>query len=78
MALADALAEATRPHVPRCTFGLLLEALNDADRAALVQYADRRDVSGANIAKALKAEGHHMGESTVRRHRAGDCTCGTR
>ena len=78
MALADALAEATRKPGPTCTFGRLIATLNDDDQAALAAYLARPDTSAAMIVRALAAEQHRINRAPVERHRRGDCACGTR
>ena len=76
--LAAALtAHDNRIRGPRCSFGKVLDKLDESDRAALMQ-ALGSDVSGSVIAAALRAEGHHMKGHTVQRHRNQDCGCGTR
>ena len=78
MALADALADATRKPGPTCTFGRVIATLNDDDRAALAHYDALPDTTAAMIVRALAAEGHRVNRGPVERHRRGDCACGTR
>lgn len=74
MSIAQRLTEYKPPRVGgQCTVCALLEKLSKEDTAALQKaFADPR-VSNAGIAAILKEEGHKIGESTVRRHRKGEC-----
>lgn len=61
---------------PLCGIAVLLDRLDKADRAALLQFlADRDTVTTAVIHRALAAEGHRVGKNTIERHRRGDCAC---
>lgn len=78
MALADALADATRKPGPSCSFGRLTATLSTQDKAALDKYMGDAAVASAAIARALQAEGINVKRDTVRRHRIGECACGSR
>ena len=76
--LASAItAHDNRLRGPRCSFGKVLDKLDESDRKALMQ-ALNSDVAGSVIAAALQAEGHKIKGHTVRRHRNRECSCGTR
>lgn len=78
--LAAALtAQSTRTRGPRCSLGVLITTLDDTDRKALIAALDPNSgVEGSVIASALSLEGHKIKGHTVRRHRNGECGCGTR
>lgn len=77
MGFAEALAADTVRTGPRCTVGIALQTMTGDDLAALkAALADKDRVTGAAIARALTASGTKIGGSGVRRHRAGDCSCG--
>ena len=60
---------------PACSVALVLDNLNDEDRAALLEaFADKRWRS-TDIATQLEAEGIHLGAATISRHRRGGCKC---
>lgn len=81
MSLADRLgdlnpAEAGLP----CGIAVVLEALPDADRVALVDAlarpkGDRLRLSARQISEALRSEGHRVSLKTVEIHRKGACRC---
>jgi hypothetical protein len=71
--LAEEL-KAYRPSRPRCSFGVILEALSDDDRATVVS-ALGSPIPGTHIAKVLTSRGHPLKGETVQRHRKGDCSC---
>lgn len=48
--------------------------LGDDDREALTA-ALASDMFASDIAEALRAEGHDVGDHTVRYHRSGKCKC---
>jgi hypothetical protein len=60
---------------PRCTMGLVVEALDDADRADLARLLADRSVPATLISRALIARGFGVKPLTVQRHRRGDCGC---
>lgn len=75
MSLRSAL-EASTAHRkgPRCSVANLLDTLDDDDRQALLD-AFASDLQHAQITRALKAEGHRVGDQTIARHRGGECSC---
>ena len=74
MGLADKLQE-TKQTVkgPICTLCTLLTVLGADDRKALEAALVDLSFTGAAISRALKAEGHHISDMTVNRHRRADC-----
>lgn len=79
--LAAALAETALHHGPSgCQFATVRNTLDDDDRQTLDAWmaADPKDVPGANIARALRKEGHKITDQALNRHRRNDCDCGTR
>lgn len=80
MTLAARLEEATKPATRRCRLGALIDSgLTEADRETLLgALADRVGYPAAAIARALRDEGHTVGLTTVKLHRAQECTCGDR
>lgn len=72
--LADEL-KAYRPGRPRCSFGVILEALDEGDRASVVAALDDPSIPGTHVAKVLSSRGHPVKGDTVRRHGKGECSC---
>lgn len=74
MSLADSL-EANKPTSkgPRCTVHILMEQLTPADRKALQAALNDASFTTAAICRALRAEGHDFGYTTMARHRKGEC-----
>lgn len=62
-----------------CRISLILENLDDKDRAALEHLLDKTDVFGTQIAETLKRHGHMITGSNVQHHRrrvrGGGCSC---
>jgi len=74
MGLADRFASYEKP-VPgaRCVTCSLIEELPKDESAALTGALEDASISNAAISEILKAEGHQIGETSVRRHRKGIC-----
>lgn len=74
----DSLAASTE-HRPggRCTLGRVLTVLDSDDADALAVALSDPEVSATRIARALRASGHNVGDTSVARHRRGSCKCGT-
>lgn len=54
------------------------EQLDADDRATLQEWlTDKAGITSAEIARALREEGHDISVAAVRRHRNQDCSCGT-
>lgn len=74
MGLSDRLAEYERPRIgAKCRTCELLESLPDNEREALQSALADPRFSNAGLAKILRDEGYQMADSTVRRHRRGEC-----
>ncbi len=58
----------------RCSVSTLFDELDDIDRQALLN-AIESPMTSADIARALRSEGHDMQGPTLARHRRGDCSC---
>lgn len=76
MSLAAALAAqpAARRGTP-CTVGVVLDGLDQDDRAAAIQALADRTRTATSIAEALTSIGHPVAKQTVQRHRRGECRC---
>jgi hypothetical protein len=74
MGLADRFASYEKP-VPggKCVTCSLIEELPKDESAALTGALEDASISNAAISAILKAEGHQIGETSVRRHRKGIC-----
>ena len=78
MGLADAIV-AARPAVePKCTVCRVRRLLSAEDQAALDAAIANDKVSDAQVAAGLRAEGYHMTDAPVGRHRRGACANGSR
>jgi hypothetical protein len=74
---AEALAADTVKVGPACGIATAIEAQEGDDLAALLAALTNPCITAASISRALTASGHKVAGSTVRRHRAGECSCGT-
>lgn len=83
--LADILGDTprkTRQGLP-CPVSVVLDALDERDRAALTaeldrQVGDPKRLSNAVIARALAESGHPVHQKGVERHRTKVCRCFSR
>ena len=83
MSLSDKLLEATKKaSASACKLGLLLqgEKLSVKEKEQLSQILevsedDPRRVPNTAVAKVLRDEGYDISNSSVDRHRRGDCSC---
>lgn len=75
MSLTQLLAAPKPPKYSVCRMVAVFAACSKKDRDALDAALSDRAYSAKEIAVALASEGHHVGHSTVMRHRRGDCTC---
>lgn len=75
MALATRLAVPVVRRVPRCTIAVLADSMPDEDLAVFGKALADPTMLATDLARALRAEGYDVGESTIRRHRRGDCRC---
>ena len=75
MSLSDRLANYEPPRIGAlCRTCLLLKQLPEKDAEALrVALADKR-ISSGGLSRILKEEGHKIAETTLRRHRKGECS----
>lgn len=83
MSLADKLTKAkpVGAGLP-CKIGNLLygNALSDEDKAKLIEvleepYGTPGRLPNTTIARALREEGHDIGDTAVNKHRGGRCRC---
>lgn len=76
MSLAEHLAE---PASKGCKVADIIAQLDGEDRDVLLKaLADLDGYSNRRILRALRAEDHAVGRTTLQEHRAGVCRCGTR
>lgn len=75
----DLLAELTTPPTVShagCGVGRALAEMDDRTAATFREAMDRPDVRTVRLLTALRSRGFtRLGDSTVRRHRRGDCKC---
>ena len=82
MSLSARLAESTKPAPRFCKVGAILggSVLPEEDKKALREFLDTPDgvagrLTNAAIASALRAEDFDISNSSVDRHRGGQCSC---
>ena len=74
MSLAKRIAEYEPPKIGgECRTCSLLRSLPKSEAAALQAALDDPRYSNNALSKILKAEGYQAADSTVRRHRKGEC-----
>jgi hypothetical protein len=74
MSLSSRIAEFEPPVIGgRCRICNLSQTLPADEVAALDAALVDQRISNASLSQILKAEGFQVGETTVRRHRRGEC-----
>ena len=58
-----------------CAVRTLLDSLSEADQQILRDNLVNEQISHNALAKALKQLGLSMADTTIRRHRVGECSC---
>jgi hypothetical protein len=75
MSLAEHLTTPAPRFKPRCGVATVTAILVPTDLEALNTALADDAFTASEIARALRLEGHNIGDDSVRRHRRGDCTC---
>ena len=75
MSLAERAKAKQSRQGPECGVRVLLESVDDAYRAELLDMLDRHGIQGTAIAAVLREDGHRISSDTVQRHRRGECRC---
>jgi len=75
MALTDHKPEPRKHTGHDCSVNILLEQLDNKDRAELQSWLDDSNFTSEAIWHAIRAAGLHAGRQTVARHRAQTCRC---
>lgn len=79
MSIAERLDQATQPKQRWCKLGQIMLGLEPDDLEVMHNaLADRVGYSAVVIAQVLQDEGHDVGDTTVKAHRARTCCCGNR
>ena len=60
---------------PDCSMRTILRALPEQEAQAVQAALNNPDWTAAALARLLTQEGHRIQDTTVRRHRRGDCLC---
>ena len=72
---ASVASQIEKPRI-RCHVALLYERLSPEEAAEFREVLNG-DYTSTAIQAGLAAEGYKLGDSPIRRHRAGKCNCGT-
>jgi hypothetical protein len=74
MSIAQRLADYEPPRIGSvCKTCTLLKELPEGESAALQKALDDPTISNAGLMRILRAEGFPLAETTLRRHRVGEC-----
>jgi len=74
MSIAQRIADYRDPRIGgRCFTCNLIRNLPAEEAEALKRAMKDKRISNAGLASILKAEGYRLAESTIRRHRRGEC-----
>ena len=74
MALSDSIERHTTKSESKCTLAIILEMLDDKDRAELLNHI-RKGTPSMTLVAALRSEGYHIAEVTFNNHRNERCKC---
>jgi Ca2+-binding EF-hand superfamily protein len=79
MGLKDAVLAERKRQGGTCTLALIYQQLTKKDAAELREIfaLPSIDVNNAMIQRALGSMGYKLSNSTIQRHRAGECACGS-
>lgn len=77
MGFADRIEARVQQRQTTCGYAQLLSTLDPKDAEDLEHYMSQsaKEVPSTWIYEELHADGHKLGETQVRRHRKGDCSC---
>lgn len=73
----DILAVNDTKKGPTCTMQSVIASLGADDLAGLERALSNPDIRNSAIRKALAARGLKVGDTTIGRHRRGECLCGS-
>ena len=62
----------------RCSVKVILANLNDEDRSALLQALDDKKLAATVICAVLRKQNIGIADATLRKHRTGRCSCGSK
>lgn len=58
-----------------CNLGLILQQLDDEDKATVERWCDDALITHASIARRLKKHGYPVAPDSIGRHRKQECLC---
>jgi hypothetical protein len=64
-----------KPRKRNCAVRTLMESLSEADQAILTKNLLDKNVPHYALQQALKGVGVKIADSTITRHRTGECSC---
>lgn len=76
MGLLDDLQKPNQYNLPqgeKCHTCRLLSELPVEEAEALRQALENKKIKGSALARILKTNGHNVGDTSIARHRRGDC-----
>lgn len=75
MGILDEIRDAQKKPLGRCAFALFMDTLPAEDQAGLQTALTEEDITTKAIFVAIRKHGFQNGETVVRKHRRGDCSC---
>lgn len=76
MNLAEAIAASVKPKGTKCSVTLMLESLDEGDRAVMVEALGNPTITHTQLADGIVLAGlPRVLAQTLSRHRKGECRC---
>lgn len=75
MSLAKALLASQLDQGPKCSFGVYLSGLPEAERAEWEEVLANKAIKHTTIERYVKENAVPVAKDAVARHRNGDCKC---
>lgn len=72
--MLDEARAAVKAKGPRCSVGILIQTLTEAEQAEVAE-ALASNVESSGLARAMAARGWEVRAGNLARHRAGECAC---
>ncbi len=74
MSFVKRIAEYEKPRTgARCYTCMVIESVSAEERDAILAAMDDPRISHAGLSRIFREEGHEIGETSIRRHRNGEC-----
>ncbi len=73
--MLENLSEVLKPRSYNCAVRTLLYSLDESDQEILRDNLVNPDIANNSLARALRGVGFRIADTSIRRHRLGECSC---